>query len=313
MLGEITVSRHFITFRPTTGIFDKAIQPYRKWYEKSDMSPPLEVDGKYYRILRTTGMFDKVSTRKAVIADEGGRLIKDEELTRECSKIFVYLTPFQVNSQGIIASSKEDTDVRLDKFIVEFKKILENIASHLTEKELEAMKFHLYYYEETKRLVNKTTKEAHQLLPYAQKLKENRIEVFSSSIINKLEHHIAQWETNKRYVEALMIEDGLKARNIVRKILRNTEYQPYFPNKQITEKMVEETYEAEKAVKRFIYDGKQSWKYESKWLSIDREEFTVEKLLYNLRYQNVVELYKKLTAIEILQNHWIFSPKCLYL
>jgi len=96
----------------------------------------------------------------------------------------------------MIASSKDDTDTKLDKFIVEFKKMLENVTSKLSEKELEAMKFHLYYYEETKRLMKIVAREASQLRPYIKSIKNNKIDVFSDSLIKKLEKHITQWETN---------------------------------------------------------------------------------------------------------------------
>jgi hypothetical protein len=95
-------------------------------------------------------------------------------------------------------------------------------------------------------------------------------------------------------------------------VLRKTDYQPYYPNRNITEKMVDETYEAEKAVNRFIYDGKLTWKYEAKWINEDIGSFTVEKHLNNLRHQNVVELHKKLQTREILKDHWVFSSISLY-
>jgi hypothetical protein len=311
-LGELTVSGHFITFRPATGIFQKAIQPYKKWYEKSDMSPPIEVEGNLYRILRTTGLVNKVDTRKVVVCNQDGHLIDDEELTRTCFKIQVYLNHFQINTQGIIASSKEDTVTKLDEFIKELKLILENAASHLTDKELEAMRFHLYYYEETRHYAKVVAKEASQLLDYTQALKENRIEMFSVSFINRLEKNITGWEINKRYIEALMIEDGLKARKTVRKVLRNTEYQYYFPNRHIAERMVDETYEAEKAVNRFIHDGKKGWKRETEWLNPDKGEFNLERYLNDLWHRNIVEVFRKVNINEAINNHWVFSPRCIY-
>jgi hypothetical protein len=301
------MSGHFITFRPATGIFQKAIQPYKKWYEKSDMSPPIEIGGNFYRILRTTGVIDKVHTRKMVMCDEDGSLIKDEKLSRECFKIIVYLNHFQINSQGIIASSKENTLTKLDEFIKELRKALENAAPHLTEKELEAMKFHLYYYEKTRGYAEVVAKEAGHLLPYIQKLKENRIEVFSASFISTLENHITRWEVYKGYIEAVMIEDGFKARELFRKVLRKTDYQPYFPNRNITEKMVDETYEAEKAVNRLIYDGKQGWERENKWLNPNKGKFNLKQYLHDLRHRNIVEVFREVNTNEFIITHWIFS------
>jgi len=82
------MSKRFITFKPVTGVYEKAIQPYKKWYELADMSPLIEVDGEYYRILRLTGLVNKINTRKMVICHEDGQLIRDKEVSCECAKIF---------------------------------------------------------------------------------------------------------------------------------------------------------------------------------------------------------------------------------
>jgi len=58
--------KRFITYTPVTGIYEKAIQPYKKWSELADMSLPIELDGEYYRILRITGLLNKLGTRKMV-------------------------------------------------------------------------------------------------------------------------------------------------------------------------------------------------------------------------------------------------------
>ena len=83
--------RHYITFRPVTGIFEKAIRPYKKWYQMADMSLPIEVDGKYYYILRTTGPIDRVSPKKVVVCNEDAVLIEDEEISRKCFRFYIYL------------------------------------------------------------------------------------------------------------------------------------------------------------------------------------------------------------------------------
>ena len=304
--------KRFITFTPVTGIYEKAIQPYKKWSELADMSPPIEVDGEYYRILRITGLMNKLGTRKMVMCYEDGQLVKDEELSRECVNVFLYLDVFQTNSRNIIASSKDDTDTKLGEFIAEFKKMFENVAPRLTEEEQEAMRRHLYYYEETMRFMKIVAREASQLRPYIQPIKKNNIDVYSASLINKLEKHLTQWEVNKRYVEALMIENGLKARNTVRKILKNKNYQFYFPNQQIIKEIISEMNEADRASNRLIQDGKGRWKREVKWVNSNKGLFTLEKYLNELWNQNNVEIIKEANANEFITAYWLFSPTRVY-
>jgi len=89
LLGEIIKSKRFITFKPVTGVYEKAIQPYKKWYELADMSPLIEVDGEYYRILRLTGLVNKINTRKMVICHEDGQLIRDKEHHVSAQRFFL--------------------------------------------------------------------------------------------------------------------------------------------------------------------------------------------------------------------------------
>src|SRR5699024_9910484 len=35
----------FITLKPTTGVYLDTIKPYKKWYEKTDMRPLIEIEG----------------------------------------------------------------------------------------------------------------------------------------------------------------------------------------------------------------------------------------------------------------------------
>jgi len=302
------MSKRFITFKPVTGVYEKAIQPYKKWYELADMSPLIEVDGEYYRILRLTGLINKINTRKMVICHEDGQLIKDKEVSCECAKIFFYLDAFQMNSEGMVASSKEDTAKKLQEFIMEFRKMLNNVSPKLTEQERVAMRFHLYYYEETKRYAELVAKDANRLSTYIEPIKKNQIKAFSSQLIHELGQHLAHWELNKSYIEALIIENGKKSRNIVRKILRNADYQSCFPNQRIKKEMLDEMLQSEMAVTRFLHDGKIGWEREKKWLNPNKGEFNIETYLEESWNRNSSEVFMKVSINEFIKGYWLFSP-----
>lgn len=301
------MSERFITFMPVTGIFEQAIKPYKKWYELADMSPWIEVDGEHYRILRTTGRFNKFATRKGVICDERGELIKDENITRACFKIMQYLnTISQGNSSSILAWENDDRVAKLDEFITEFKKIIESIAAKLENDELTAMKSQLDYYKKMKCYSAIIAKEATILKTYIQLFQDNQIDSFSSSFINKLKSHITTFEMNKDYSEAAMIESGSKTRKIVRKILTRSEFKSYFSNYKLTEKMVNETFEADRAVIRLSYDGKLSWEREVYWANPDKGKFTMEKYTDDLKNRNNLEVFTKVNENEFIKECWVF-------
>lgn len=79
-----------LIFQPTKGIFKNTIKPYQRWYEASDMSPGLEIDGEYYHLLRTTGYFWRFEPKKIVVCKENGEIEKSEEITRKWLKVYIY-------------------------------------------------------------------------------------------------------------------------------------------------------------------------------------------------------------------------------
>src|SRR5690625_130680 len=115
--------KRFVTFKPVKGIYKKVIHPYKKWNELADMSGPIELHGEYYRILRITGLINRLGTRKMVLCHADAQLVKDENLCRQCVYVFLYLDVFQENSGTIIINSKADTDIKLNEFIVELKNV----------------------------------------------------------------------------------------------------------------------------------------------------------------------------------------------
>lgn len=306
------MSKRFITFKPVTGIFTEAIRPYKKWYELADMSPPVEVDGEYYRILRTTGSINKVNTRKMVVCDEGGRLIKDAPLSQKCIEIFHYLDAYEMNSQAIVLSSKDDTPTKLEEFILEFKKMVANVTHKLTEEEIEAMNRQLDYYEKTKHYSEIVAESASVLASYIEPLKENKIERFSASFIEKLGNDLNDWEENKRYIQALLIENDKKTRDRVKQILREPSYQSFFPNRQIKSEMESEMLQAEMSVKRFIHDGKHGWEREKKYVNPDKGKFNLEIYLDQLWNRNNADVYMNIHKNEFIHDYWLFSKSRLH-
>src|SRR5699024_10100812 len=122
--------------------YKKAIKPYKSWREGSDMSKKIEVDGGYYRVLRTIGIFNKYNFRKGIVCDENGQIVEDEEITRRCLKIIVYLAYYQVNKQDINFLLTQGKKEQHEPVIHSFKQIQKRLGPLLSDENNEAMSFH---------------------------------------------------------------------------------------------------------------------------------------------------------------------------
>src|SRR5690625_1701129 len=106
----------------------------------------------------------------------------------------------------------------------------ENVAPKLTEEEREAMRHHLYYYEEVRRFMKIVARATSRLRPYIQPIKKNKIEVYSASLINKLEKDLAQWDTSSLGLWAKQLT--VPARKNVKVIPDLTEVRAYLQDAQ---------------------------------------------------------------------------------
>lgn len=300
----------FITFTGAEGIYRKAIRPYKKWQELTDMSPWIEADGGYYRILRTTGISNRFKTRKLVICNEDGELIRDEDLTRFCLETMGYLDYFnRHNLSNILAWGQDDITEKFNLFIRELNQLINTTGEKVTKNELRVMKSQLYYYEEMKRYSSLVVQEADELKTYIPEFKQKQIDILLDSFTKKLEYHITHMEIYKNLSRAKMIENGLKTRDEIRKILKNKKYQRYFSNVKCVEQMIKETDIAEKTVTQLIANGKRNWKREVKWLDPKKGKFTVARYVDELWSQNTVDTHIKVIENRLLNDHWLFSKK----
>jgi len=68
----------------------------KKQYEKK-----IEIDGRYYRVVRTIGLMNKFKVRNMLVCDEDGDVVYNEDTTRRYFRLIIYLGYYQFNHEGI--------------------------------------------------------------------------------------------------------------------------------------------------------------------------------------------------------------------
>ncbi|MBU5467267.1 hypothetical protein KQI49_10580 [Virgibacillus sp. MSJ-26] len=301
--------RHYITFKPATGKFEKAILPYKKWYQMTDMSLPIEVDGNYYRILRTTGPIDRVSPKKLVVCNADGELIRDEEISRKCFKIYVWLGNYEFNKRKLKADLKQDGAKRYNPIIPEYKKIMEDLSPLLTEAEMEAMTYHLFYFNEIVRITTQRIELARKLLIYQEKI-QHKINKLSSDLTKKIKDTFSKWLKYSYELEGLLHEDGLLARNTVRRLLKDPNYNKYLKNKDVIREILSDLDSAEATAQRFIRAENEYRKDVDEWAGLgglEKKVPNIESYIYELRYIKTVDITAKANLEKLMNTVWVFS------
>lgn len=303
---------HFITFKPTKGVFKQAIRPHQRWYDKSDMSPFIEIEGKYYKILRTTGLINKIKLRKIVICNEEGQLINNKELTRKALDIYVFLANFQFNIRNMKNDSKQNGPKRFGPLTTKLKKLQKELKPVLNEKEEDAINFHLHYYEEVSRLSVDMRLQAIKCINYERELRKLKSNKLSSSFIEELREILYSRILTRSNLEAMLIEDGISARDLVWEVLENPKYKKYIKNEHDSTPILREIIDAGRAAERILDGGKKGWENEKKWVNPNKGPFDLETHINDLRDIKIIEVIRELNINEMMVEHWVFSPDCIY-
>lgn len=302
-------AKYFITFEPTQGIYKKAIKPYKSWREGSDMSKKIEVDGGYYRVLRTIGIFNKYNFRKGIVCDENGQIVEDEEITRRCLKIIVYLAYYQVNKQDINFLLTQGKKEQHEPVIHSFKQIQKRLGPLLSDENNEAMSFHLHYLKEVYRIQHELSKTSRQLLSYVDQLKSMSTDTYDPELIRNYMDVASRRVKLKQESEAILYEDGIRARTQVKNIMGTYDLLKRIRDIENYFYVLDDIKGANKVSKRFIKQSKYNRYLFEKWLDFDNGPFTKEKLIYELRYVYDIDMMVDKDVNRFIEKHWCLSPK----
>ena len=213
-----------ITFQLTHGVYKNTIKPYRSWYHASDMSPLLEVDGEKFRVIRIVGHFQKKYPKKILVCRENGQIEENAEIVRKCFTIYLYLASFVINESNMAFDATQAGKSRHESLIQAFATMTEDLKPELTIEQVQAMEFHLYYLKEIYRLSVLIAKEVEFLMQCKSQLENLPGENLPTTLIDKLIKHSQTWVGLRSKLEAMLFEDGERARDTVWDILRNSDY-----------------------------------------------------------------------------------------
>src|SRR5690625_4333318 len=162
------MTKKFITFKPLTGIYKETMDAYQRMTEKGEMSSLLEIDGSYYRILRTT--LDELMPRKMVVCREDGQIEESEEITLKCFQFYQYLSLYAFNKKQLSFDVTQGGKSRHEPLIQAFQTMITDLTPILSTDEQKAMGFHLHYLEEIYRISALISDSASELLAYGKQI-----------------------------------------------------------------------------------------------------------------------------------------------
>lgn len=304
------MSKQLPTFEPLTGIYKEVWAPYEKLTEWSDMSALLEVDGKYYRILRNT--LDKQRSRKILICQEDGKIVEDKEITRKCLNYLVYLGFYELAEKNAKFDQKQAGKERHEPMIEGFQAMMHELKDILSSDEQEAMAFHLHYLEVVYRLSVIIADLATKVEDYRNELKNLEKDRLSADYMEKTRHALKSWRLHRKQMDSILIEDGERARPLVKKVLKKWRYKKHISNWGDKDRHLKEMQGADYATKKYIKGYKKDHELIELNLDIKKDPFTIEKLIEELRSGVIEEQTIGMNEKNMLDRHWAFSEECIY-
>jgi len=284
--------------------------PHKKMSEIAEMSGLLEVNGDYYRILRNT--LDQKRTRKILVCQESGRIEKDIEINRKCFKYFDYIGLYALAKWNMKFDQKQSSENKHVPLIEGFRNIIQELNPILSRDEQDAMNFHLYYLEEIYRLSVIVADLAFEVESYRNQLYNLERDRLSAEFMHQICQTIRSWRLHRKQIDAMLIEDGERARPSVKKILKTRKYKKKISNWRDKNLILKEMQEAKYATKRYINAYKKDYDLIEVNLGKDKGSFSIKKLIYELREGIIEDEMRKMSEKNLLEKHWVLSENCIF-
>lgn len=304
------MTKKFITLKPLTGVFKETMEPYQRMTEKGEMSPLLEIDGSYYRILRTS--LDGLMPRKMVVCREDGQIEESEEITLKVFQFYLYLAYYSLAKKLIHFEATQGGKNRHEPLIQAFQTMVTDLTPILSPEEQKAMEFHLHYLEEIYRVSVLLADLANKLIDYRKQLEKVNVDKLSSIQMAEISEMIVERKLLKHKFEGILLEDGERARATVETILKKRKYRRQLSNRSYLHKVLKEMKGATDASERFIKEFKTYYEAIEETLEIDKGSFSMNKLIDEIYSGLLSEQMEQANMNNFMKIHWILSPDCIY-
>ena len=288
--------RRHVTFQPAKGKFKREIRPYLRWYERSEMSLAIEVNGAYYRVVTGIQFWRNVVPLKLAVCRENGELEEDAAVTVECIRMVEYLGRYYAN-RSRMKFDMEEGYKKHEPLVQPFRELIAEVTPQLTDEEREAMVFHRHYLEEMARLTKEIAGEANRLMALKHELESLSEDYIPLPLLHNVMEHFQRWYQLKDETLAIMYEDGERSRPVVWQVLRNSMKTRNTSKKRLIKQIMAEMNGADEAAERFIADERKK-----------TDLPTGEDYIRYLRYEKSLETLLQTHAEVVMKNNWIFSP-----
>jgi len=189
-----------------------------------------------------------------------------------------------------------------------FKQIKARLQPLLNDTENEAMDFHLYYLEEVYRIQYELSKISQTIITDLDQLKTMPTDVYDHELLAKLFDDLSEWTYLKQESEAILHEDGIRARDQVKKILDDYEHWKMIRDIENYFYTTDDIKGANKVSKRYIKGSKERRNLFEEWLDFDNGDFTIEKLIYEIRHIYSLQMKIDMDVNIFTDKHWALSP-----
>jgi len=188
--------------------------------------------------------------------------------------------------------------MRHEPRIASFQEIIHDLQAKLSPEKMQAMEFHLYYLKEMYRLSSLLSIEVKELMICKKKLEKG---ILSQELIDKVMRHFQTRYQLRSELEAMLLEDSEKARDIVLEILTDPTYRKKTRSKKQLDLVVREMRGATIASTRTLATVKRQKKEEN-------QAFSIHAYLDELRHQTIEDEVKSVVD-HAMEEVWLYSKK----
>src|SRR5699024_2948064 len=150
---------------------------------------------------------------------------------------------------------------------------------------------------------------------YRDQLKNLETDRLSAGFINETRQTLKSWRLHRKQIDSLLIEDGEKARPLVKKILKSWHYRKqrkHISNWNMRDRVLKEMQGANYATKRYLKEYEKEHQLIELNLGIEKGPFSVEKLIEELRAGVIEDQMIEMSEESFLERHWALTDECIF-
>ena len=219
---------------------------------------------------------------------------------------------YEFANKKLKADLKQDGAKRYNPIIPKYKKMMTDLAPVLNESETEALAYHLFYFEEIIRITILRIELVEKLFKFKKQLRLE-IDTVTDTMMEEIMGTFHQWLMCNSELQAVLYEDGLRARGVLRRLLKDPKNKQYIKDEAIVREIIGDLDQGEAASTRLLRIEKEQRKAFAKWIDLgemEQEVSNMEKLINELRYVDNEDITISANLEELMKKYWVFGSSC---